>query len=68
MVLPDGRPDFYKQDLTLNVLCPAGDVDSEWIIKGAFIKTMSHGDFDWSAPEAVELKISVAMDYCVLNY
>ena len=63
-----GYSDFYKKDLTLNVLGPVGDVVSEWIIKGAFIKTMSQGDFDWSAPDAVELSITVAMDYCVLNY
>ena len=63
-----GYSDFYKKDLTLNVLGPVGDVVSEWIIKGAFIKTMSQGDFDWSSPEAVELSITVAMDYCVLNY
>ena len=64
----DGYSDFYKKDLTLNVLGPVGDVVSEWIIKGAFIKTMAQGDFDWSAPDAVELSITVAMDYCVLNY
>ena len=63
-----GYSDFYKKDLTLNVLGPVGDVVSEWIVKGAFIKTMSQGDFDWSSPEAVELSITVAMDYCVLNY
>ena len=64
----DGYSDFYKKDLTFNVLGPVGDVVSEWIIKGAFIKTMSQGDFDWSSPEAVELSITIAMDYCVLNY
>ena len=63
-----GYSDFYKKDLTLNVLGPVGDVVSEWIIKGAFIKTMSQGDFDWSSSDAVELTITVAMDYCVLNY
>ena len=63
-----GYSDFYKKDLTLNVLGPVGDVVSEWIIKGAFIKTMSQGDFDWTSSDAVELSITVAMDYCVLNY
>ena len=33
----DGYSDFYKKDLTVNVLGPVGDVVSEWIIKGAFI-------------------------------
>jgi hypothetical protein len=63
-----GYSDFYKKDLTLNVLGPVGDVVSEWIIKGAFIKTMSQGDFDWSSPDAVELSITIAMDMCILNY
>ena len=29
---------------------------------------MAQGDFDWSAPDAVELSMTIAMDYCVLNY
>ena len=33
----DGYSDFYKKDLTFNVLGPVGDIVSEWIIKGAFI-------------------------------
>ena len=63
-----GYSDFYKKDLTLNVLGPVGDIVSEWIIKGAFITTMAQGQFDWSSTEAVELTMTIAMDYCVLNY
>ena len=33
----DGYSDFYKKDLTMNVLGPVGDIVSEWIIKGAMI-------------------------------
>ena len=33
----DGYSDFYKKDLTINVLGPVGDIVSEWIIKGALI-------------------------------
>ena len=29
----DGYSDFYKKDLTINVLGPVGDIVSEWIIK-----------------------------------
>ena len=64
----DGYSDFYKKDLTFNVLGPVGDVVSEWVIKGAFITNMSQGSFDWSSSEPVELTITVAMDYCVLNF
>jgi len=63
-----GYSDFYKKDLTLNILGPVGDVVSEWVIKGAFIKEMSQGDFDWSSSDTAELSITVGMDYCVLNY
>ena len=41
-----GYSDFYKKDLTLNVLGPVGDVVSEWVIKGAFITNMAQGSFD----------------------
>ena len=41
-----GYSDFYKKDLTLNVLGPVGDVVSEWVVKGAFITNMAQGSFD----------------------
>lgn len=63
-----GYSDFYKKDLTLNLLGPVGDIVSEWIVKGAFIVNMAQGSLDWSTSEGVELTITVAMDYCVLNY
>ena len=37
----DGYSDFYKKDLTFNVLGPVGDIVSEWIIKGALITEAS---------------------------
>jgi hypothetical protein len=65
----DGYSDFYKKDLTLNILGPVGDVVGEWIIKGAFIKTANFGEYDWSSGEAaIALGVTIAMDYCVLNY
>jgi len=30
-----GYSDFYKKDLTLNILGPVGDIVGEWIVKGA---------------------------------
>jgi hypothetical protein len=65
----DGYSDFYKKDIVLNVLGPVGDVVSEWIIKGAYVKTASFGDYDWSQGEnATNISLTIAMDYCVLNY
>ena len=63
-----GYSDFYKKDLTLQVLGPVGDIVSEWVIKGAFITNMDQGGFDWATDETVELSMTVAMDYCVLNF
>ena len=43
----DGYSDFYKKDVTINVLGPVGDVVSEWIIKGAFIKDAAFTGYNW---------------------
>jgi len=65
----DGYSDFYKKDLVLDVLGPVGDVVSEWIIKGAFIKEANFGDYNWdTADAAVNITMTVGMDYCVLNF
>ena len=65
----DGYSDFYKKDLTFNVLGPVGDVVSEWIIKGAFIKDASFGDFNWDDDgTAQNIDLTIGMDYCVLNF
>jgi hypothetical protein len=64
----DGYSDFYKKDLVLNVLGPVGDVVSEWIIKGAYAKAANFGAYDWSNEAAVSIDLTIAMDYCVLNY
>jgi len=65
----DGYSDFYKKDLVLDVLGPVGDVVSEWILKGAFIKDANFGDYNWDTTDtAVNLTMTVAVDYCVLNF
>jgi hypothetical protein len=64
----DGYSDFYKKDLTLNLIGPPGDVICEWIIKGAFIKTFSSGELDFSTSEALTLELVIGMDYCLLNF
>ena len=65
----DGYSDFYKKDLTFNVLGPVGDVVSEWVVKGAMIIEASFGDYNWdNADAAQELTFTVQPDYCVLNF
>jgi len=63
-----GYSDFYKKDVTLNALGPVGDIIGEWIIKGAFVKSSNFGQYDWSASEAINITLTLSMDYCVLNF
>ena len=65
----DGYSDFYKKDLTFNVLGPVGDVVSEWIIKGALITSINWGDYNWDDDgTAINITLEVQPDYCVLNF
>jgi len=65
----DGYSDMYKKDLTINILGPVGDIVSEWVIKGAFIKGGNFGEYNWDTESAaVNLSITIGMDYCVLNF
>ena len=58
----------FKKDLTLDILGPVGDVVSEWIIKGAYVKEANFGEYDWSNEAYISISLTVAMDYCILNY
>ena len=64
----DGYSDFYKKDMTVNILGPVGDVVSEWIIKGAIITSATFGDYGYDEDGAVEISMEVQPDYCVLNF
>ena len=65
----DGYSDFYKKDLTVDILGPVGDIVSEWIIKGAFITEAKFSDLSWDEDAAAqEIEITIAMDYAVLNF
>lgn len=63
-----GYSDFYKKDVTLNILGPVGDIVGEWIIKGAFVASSNFGQYNWSTDEAINVELQLAMDYCVLNF
>jgi hypothetical protein len=64
----DGYLEFYKKDLTLNVLGPVGDKVEEWIIKGAQITEVNFGEMDWSTDDVMTFTLTVQPDYCVLNF
>jgi hypothetical protein len=65
----DGYSDFYKKDITFNVVGPVGDIVSEWVIKGAVITEVNFGDYNWDDDgQAVNIQVTVQPDYCILNY
>ena len=65
----DGYSDFYKKDLTFNVLGPVGDVVSEWVLKGAMITAAGFGDYGYENVDAIqEISLTLAIDYAVLNF
>ncbi len=65
----NGYSDFYKKDLTLNILGPVGDVVSEWIIKGAFIKKATFPEMGWEdVDKATEIQLTLRPDYCICNF
>jgi hypothetical protein len=65
----DGYSDFYKKDLTIDILGPVGDIVSEWIIKGAFIKSAKFADLNWDTDaEAQNITMTIGMDYGILNF
>ena len=65
----DGYSDFYKKDLKIQVLGPVGDIVSQWILKGAFIKESTFGDYNWDTEnEAKQIELTLAIDYAVLNF
>jgi hypothetical protein len=65
----DGYSDFYKKQITINVLGPVGDIVSEWKIMGAFIKSANFGDYNWDTDaSATNITVTLGMDYCILNF
>ena len=64
----DGYSDFYKKDIRIHTLGPVGDVVEEWILKGAFIISAGFGDGDWTSDTPMNIAMTVAMDYAILNY
>lgn len=64
----DGYADFYKKDITLNMLGPVGDFVEEWTLKGAWITSADFGGTDWSSDAPSEISLTLSVDYCVLQF
>jgi len=64
----DGYSDFYKKDVTFNMLGPVGDVVEEWILKGAYCSNANFGDMSWDSDTPANISMTIVMDYAILNY
>lgn len=63
-----GYSDFYKKDLTLDILGPVGDIVGEWIIKGAWISDTDGGEYDYASDAYINIALTIKCDYSVLNF
>ena len=65
----DGYSDFYKKDITCNVLGPVGDKVEEWTLKGTFITNATFGDLDWAnTTDPVDVTLTLRYDYAILQF
>ena len=64
----DGYSDFYKKDITFNLLGPVGDVVEEWELKGAFILTADFGELGFEDSTPVEIALTLRYDYAILKF
>ena len=64
----DGYSDFYKKDITINVLGPVGDKVEEWTLKGTMIQSADFGTLDWAANEPAEITLTLRYDYAILQF
>ena len=64
----DGYSDFYKKDVSFQVLGPVGDVVEEWELKGTFIQSANFGDLAFESSDPVEISLTLKYDYAVLKF
>ena len=64
----DGYSDFYKKDVTFNMLGPVGDVVEEWELKGAYIQSANFGDVAFDSSDPVEITCTLRYDYAILKF
>ena len=64
----DGYSDFYKKDVTFNVLGPVGDVVEEWELKGTYIQSANFGDLSFDSSDPVEISVTLRYDYAILQF
>ena len=60
--------DFYKKNVTFNVLGPVGDKVEEWTLKGAYIQQANFGDLDFGENAPLEITMTLRYDYAILQF
>ena len=63
-----GYSDFYKKDITFNLLGPVGDIIEEWTLKGTFIQNANFGTMDYGTSDQVEIALTLQYDYAILQF
>ena len=64
----DGYADFYKKNITFNLLDPVGAVVEEWELKGAYIQSANFGDLAFDTSDPVEITLTLRYDYAILKF
>tara|TARA_B100001094_G_scaffold274432_1_gene281417 strand:- start:8625 stop:9116 length:492 start_codon:yes stop_codon:yes gene_type:complete len=65
----DGYSDFYKKDITFNLLGPVGDKVEEWKLVGAFIQTANFNDLDFAnGTDVADISLTLRYDYAILSF
>ena len=64
----DGYSDFYKKDVTFNLLGPVGDIVEEWVLKGTYIENANFGDMDYATSDPAEITLTLKYDYAILQF
>jgi hypothetical protein len=65
----DGYSDFYKKDVSFNLLGPVGDVVEEWTLKGAWVQDANFNDVDFAnGSDPVDIELSLRYDYAILQF
>ena len=64
----DGYSDFYKKNITFNLVGPVGDVVEEWELIGAYIESANFGELSFEDATPVEITCTLRYDYAVLKF
>ena len=64
----DGYADFYKKDITFNLLGPVGDIVEECTLKGAYVQTANFGEMSFDSNEPADITLTLQYDYAILQF